>query len=420
MEKVMLELLKKTDPEIYNAVKGELERQRNNLELIASENFPSLAVLVTMASVMNNKYAEGYPGKRYYGGCEWMDVVESLAIERAKKLFGAEHVNVQPLSGVPANLAAYMAVAKPGDTIMGLTLSHGGHLSHGHKVSFSGILFNAVQYTVNRETELIDYEQLRKVAHEVRPKIIVSGASAYPRVIDFKKFREIADEVGAYHVADIAHIAGLVVAGLHPSPIPYADIVTTTTHKTLRGPRSAIIMCKQELARAVDKWVFPGLQGGPHMHVIAAKAVCFKEAMQDEFKEYQKQIVRNAKAMEETFKELGYRLVSGGTDTHLLLVDLRSKGITGKEAEEALDKAGITVNKNTIPYDPQKPFIASGIRIGTPAITTRGMKEAEARRIVELIDRVLSNVGREQIYKEVRQEVNKMLKEFPLYPELRL
>jgi len=416
----MLELLKKTDPEIYNAVKGELERQRNNLELIASENFPSLAVLVTMASVMNNKYAEGYPGKRYYGGCEWMDVVESLAIERAKKLFGAEHVNVQPLSGVPANLAAYMAVAKPGDTIMGLTLSHGGHLSHGHKVSFSGILFNAVQYTVNRETELIDYEQLRKVAHEVRPKIIVSGASAYPRIIDFKKFREIADEVGAYHVADIAHIAGLVVAGLHPSPIPYADIVTTTTHKTLRGPRSAIIMCKQELARAVDKWVFPGLQGGPHMHVIAAKAVCFKEAMQDEFKEYQKQIVKNAKAMEETFKELGYRLVSGGTDTHLLLVDLRSKGITGKEAEEALDKAGITVNKNTIPYDPQKPFIASGIRIGTPAITTRGMKEAEARRIVELIDRVLSNVGREQIYKEVRQEVNKMLKEFPLYPELRL
>lgn len=416
----MLELLKKTDPEIYNAVKGELERQRNNLELIASENFPSLAVLVTMASVMNNKYAEGYPGKRYYGGCEWMDVVESLAIERAKKLFGAEHVNVQPLSGVPANLAAYMAVAKPGDTIMGLTLSHGGHLSHGHKVSFSGILFNAVQYTVNRETELIDYEQLRKVAHEVRPKIIVSGASAYPRIIDFKKFREIADEVGAYHVADIAHIAGLVVAGLHPSPIPYADIVTTTTHKTLRGPRSAIIMCKQELARAVDKWVFPGLQGGPHMHVIAAKAVCFKEAMQDEFKEYQKQIVKNAKAMEETFKELGYRLVSGGTDTHLLLVDLRSKGITGKEAEEALDKAGITVNKNTIPYDPQKPFIASGIRIGTPAITTRGMKETEARRIVELIDRVLSNVGREQIYKEVRQEVNKMLKEFPLYPELRL
>ena len=416
----MLELLKKTDPEIYNAIKGELERQRNNLELIASENFPSLAVLVTMASVMNNKYAEGYPGKRYYGGCEWMDVVETLAIERAKKLFGAEHVNVQPLSGVPANLAAYMAVAKPGDTIMGLTLSHGGHLSHGHKVSFSGILFNAVQYTVNRDTELIDYEQLRKLAHEVRPKIIVSGASAYPRIIDFKKFREIADEVGAYHIADIAHIAGLVVAGLHPSPIPYADIVTTTTHKTLRGPRSAIIMCKQELARAVDKWVFPGLHGGPHMHVIAAKAVCFKEAMQDEFKEYQRQIVKNAKAMEETFKELGYRLVSGGTDTHLLLVDLRSKGITGKEAEEALDKAGITVNKNTIPYDPQKPFIASGIRIGTPAITTRGMKETEARKIVELIDRVLSNVGREQIYKEVRQEVNKLLKEFPLYPELRL
>ena len=416
----MLELLKKTDPEIYNAIKGELERQRNNLELIASENFPSLAVLVTMASVMNNKYAEGYPGKRYYGGCEWMDVVETLAIERVKKLFGAEHVNVQPLSGVPANLAAYMAVAKPGDTIMGLTLSHGGHLSHGHKVSFSGILFNAVQYTVNRDTELIDYEQLRKLAHEVRPKIIVSGASAYPRIIDFKKFREIADEVGAYHIADIAHIAGLVVAGLHPSPIPYADIVTTTTHKTLRGPRSAIIMCKQELARAVDKWVFPGLHGGPHMHVIAAKAVCFKEAMQAEFKEYQRQIVKNAKAMEETFKELGYRLVSGGTDTHLLLVDLRSKGITGKEAEEALDKAGITVNKNTIPYDPQKPFIASGIRIGTPAITTRGMEEAEARRIVELIDKVLSNVGKEQIYKEVRQEVNKLLKEFPLYPELRL
>jgi len=414
------EHLKSTDPEIYEAIKNELTRQRENLELIPSENFASLAVIETLANPMQNKYAEGYPGKRYYGGCQFVDIAESLAIERAKKLFGCEHVNVQPLSGVPANMAAYAALANVGDTIMGLTLSHGGHLSHGHKVSFSGKWFNVVQYTVDKETERINYQELRKLAKEVKPKIIVSGASAYPRIIEFDKFREICDEVGAYHVSDIAHIAGLVAAGLHPSPVPYADVVTTTTHKTLRGPRGAIIMCKEEHAKAIDKWVFPGIHGGPHMHVIAAKAVCFKEALTPEFKEYQRQILKNAKALAEELMRLGYRLVSGGTDNHLMLVDLRSKGITGKLAEETLDKAGITVNKNTIPYDPEKPFITSGIRLGTPAVTTRGMKEPEMRKIAQLIDTALRNHDNEKVLEKVKTEVHELTKSFPLYKDLKM
>jgi len=407
------------DPEIGEAILKEAERQNSKLELIASENFVSHAVLEAMGCVMTNKYAEGYPGKRYYGGCEWVDVAESLAIERAKKLFNAEHANVQPLSGVPANLAVYTAFLKPGDKIFGLALSHGGHLSHGYKVSITGKLYDAFQYTVDPDTETINYDALRELAKEHKPKLIMTGASAYPRTLHWDKFREIADEIGAYFVADIAHIAGLVVAGLHPNPVPLADAVTTTTHKTLRGPRGAIILCKEEHAKAIDKAVFPGLQGGPHMHIIAAKAVAFKEAMTDEFKEYQTQIVKNAKAMEEEFKSLGWRLVAGGTDTHLLLVDVKSKGITGKQAEEALDRANITVNKNTIPFDKEKPFIASGIRVGTPALTTRGMKEDEMKRIVRLIDKVLTNIDDEKVYEEVRGEVKELTDAFPLYSELR-
>jgi glycine hydroxymethyltransferase len=409
--------LKEKDPEVYQAILNEVGRQRYKLELIASENFTHPAVLEAMGCVMTNKYAEGYPGKRYYGGCEFVDVVERLAIERAKKLFGCDHTNVQPLSGVPANMAAYFALAEFGDKIMGLTLSHGGHLSHGHSVSFSGKWFNVIRYKVDKATETINYKSLLELAREEKPKIIIAGASAYPRTLHFDKFREICDDVGAYLVADIAHIAGLVAAGLHPSPIPYADVVTTTTHKTLRGPRSGMIMCKEEHAKAIDKWVFPRLSGGPHMHIIAAKAVCLGEALKPDFKEYQKQIILNAKACEEEFKRLGYRLVAGGTDTHLLLIDLRSKDITGKDAEEALDLAGITVNKNTIPYDPQKPFIASGIRIGTPALTTRGMKENEMKKIARLIDRVLTNMGNEGIYKEVKGEVRELCESFPLYEE---
>ncbi|MDI6841065.1 MAG: serine hydroxymethyltransferase [bacterium] len=407
--------LKESDPSVYNAINGELNRERNNLELIASENFPSKAVLEAQGSVLQNKYAEGYPHKRYYGGCEFMDVVEELAIERAKKIFGAEHVNVQPLSGVPANMAAYFTLANFGDTIAGLALAHGGHLSHGHEISFSGRWFRVIHYQVDPKTELIDYAALMKLAKEEQPKIIVSGASAYPRTIHFDKFKEICDEVGAYHMADIAHIAGLVAAGLHPSPIPYADIVTTTTHKTLRGPRSAIIMCKERWAKDVDRWVFPGIHGGPHMHTVAAKAVCFGEALRPEFKEYQRQILLNAKAIENELKRYGYRLVADGTDTHLLLVDLRNKGITGKDAEEVLGRASITVNRNTIPYDTQKPFIASGIRIGTPAVTTRGMKEPEMKRICELINTVLSHPGDDKILKKVRGEVDELCKFFPLY-----
>ena len=410
--------IKEVDPEVYAAIQGEIARERNNLELIASENFASTSVLEAQGSLMQNKYAEGYPHRRYYGGCEFMDRVEELAISRAKKLFGAEHINVQPLSGVPANMAAYFALANFGDTIMGLALPHGGHLSHGHGVSFSGRWFKVIHYQVDPETELIDYNTLLKLAREEHPKIIVAGASAYPRTIYFDKFKEICDDVGAYLVADIAHIAGLVATKLHPSPVPYADIVTTTTHKTLRGPRSAIIMCKEKWAKDVDKWVFPGIHGGPHMHTIAAKAVCLKEALQPEFKEYQSQILRNAKTMEFELKRLGYRLVAGGTDTHLLLVDLRNKNITGKDAEEVLGKAGITVNRNTIPYDPQKPFIASGMRIGVPAVTTRGMREPEMKKICELIDEVLTNPENKKIIDKVAKEVIELCSAFPVYASL--
>ena len=384
----MFENLRKTDPEVFEAIYKELRREREGLELIASENFTSDAVMEAMGNVMTNKYAEGYPGARYYGGCEYVDIAERLAIERAKKLFGAEHANVQPHSGVQANMAVYFATLKPGDTILSMKLSHGGHLSHGHKVSFSGKIYNVVHYTVNKETERLDFDLIRKLAKEHRPNIIVAGYSAYPRIIEWDKFKEIADEVGAYFMADIAHIAGLVAAGVHPSPVPYADFVTTTTHKTLRGPRGGIVMCKEEHAKKLDKAVFPGAQGGPLMHVIAAKAVALKEALTEEFREYQKQIVKNAKALAETLMEEGLRVVTGGTDNHLMLVDLRPFNLTGDVAEKALEKAGITVNKNTIPFDPQKPTVTSGIRIGTPAVTTRGMKEDEMKRIGKLIARV--------------------------------
>ena len=415
---MFLEELKRTDPEIFEAIYLELRRQTDGLELIASENYTSYAVLAATGCVMTNKYAEGYPKKRYYGGCQFVDIAEELARERAKKLFGAEHANVQPHSGSQANMAVYFTVLKPGDTIMGLKLSHGGHLTHGHKVNFSGILYNVVHYGVDPETETLNYDEIRKLALEHKPKLIMTGASAYPRFWDFAKFREIADEVGAVHVADMAHFAGLVAAGLHPSPVPHADFVTSTTHKTLRGPRSGFILCKEEHAKALDKAVMPGMQGGPLMHVIAAKAVAFKEALTDEFKQYQKQIVANAKAMADEFTKLGIRLVSGGTDNHLMLLDLRSLGITGKEAEEALGKADITVNRNTIPFDPQKPFITSGIRIGTPAVTTRGMKEDEMREIARLIHRILTNINDESVINEAKRKVKELCEAFPLYPEL--
>ncbi len=406
-----------TDREIFDSIMKELERQRNGLELIASENFTSPAVMQAMGNVMTNKYAEGYPGARYYGGCEFVDIAEELARERVKKLFGAEHANVQPHSGVQANMGVYFAVLKPGDTILSMQLSHGGHLSHGHKVSFSGKLYNIVHYTVHPETEQLDFDLIRKLAHEHKPKIILAGYSAYPRFIDFKAFREIADEVGAYLHVDMAHIAGLVAGGVHPSPVPYADFVTSTTHKTLRGPRGGFILSKSEYAKKIDKAVFPGIQGGPLMHVIAAKAVCFKEAMTDEFKQYASQIVKNAKALAETLMEEGLRLVSGGTDNHLMLVDLRPFGITGNVAEHALEKAGITVNKNTIPFDPEKPTVTSGIRIGTPAVTTRGMKEPEMRRIGKLIAEVLRNPESDTVIEKVKKEVRELTEAFPLYKE---
>jgi glycine hydroxymethyltransferase len=409
--------LKKIDPEVYNAILNETKRQAFKLELIASENFVSYAVMEAMGSVMTNKYAEGYPGKRYYGGCEFVDVVENLARERAKLLFGCEHVNVQPHSGSQANMGVYFSVLNPGDTILGLNLSHGGHLTHGHPVNFSGRFFKVVPYGVSQETETIDYDELLKIAQEHKPKMIIAGASAYPRELDFKKFREIADQVEAYFMADIAHIAGLIIAGLHQSPIPYADFVTTTTHKTLRGPRGGMIMCKEKYAKELDKVVMPGIQGGPLMHVIAAKAVAFKEALKPEFKEYQKQIVKNAKTMAESLKNYGYHVVSGGTDTHLMLISFIEKKLTGKEIEKALEKAGMTVNKNTVPFDPQTPFITSGIRIGTPAVTTRGMKEKEMKIIAEFIQRVISNLGNEKIYTEVEEEVKDLCQKFPLYAE---
>ena len=409
--------LKEIDMEIYNVIYGETKRQANGLELIASENFVSEAVMEAAGSVMTNKYSEGYPGKRYYGGCEFMDIAENLARDRAKELFDCEHVNVQPHSGSQANMAVYFSVLKPGDTLLGMNLSHGGHLTHGHPINFSGKFFNVVSYGVSKETEVIDYDELKKIAIGAKPKMIVAGASAYPRELDFKKFREVADEVGAYLMVDIAHIAGLIVAGIHPSPIPHADFVTTTTHKTLRGPRGGMIMCKKKYAKDLDREVMPGIQGGPLMHVIAAKAVAFKEAMEPSFKEYQHQIVKNAKALADAMANLGYHVVSGGTDTHLMLISLIEKNITGKVVEEALEKAGITVNKNTVPFDPQRPFITSGIRMGTPALTTRGMKEPEMENIATLIDKVISNLGDEDVYAKVKIEVLELCQKFPLYKE---
>jgi glycine hydroxymethyltransferase len=403
------------DPELYAAILGETHRQAEKLELIASENFVSEAVLEALGSVMTNKYAEGYPGRRYYGGCEYVDRAENLARDRAKQLFGCDHVNVQPHSGSQANMAVYLTVLKPGDRILGLNLSHGGHLTHGHPLNFSGKLFQVSDYGVTKETETIDYDALVARAREVQPKMIVAGASAYPRILDFLRFREAADACGAYLMVDIAHIAGLIVAGLHPSPVPVADFVTTTTHKTLRGPRGGMVMCKEKYAKELDTMVMPGIQGGPLMHVIAAKAVAFKEALEPGFKDYQRQVVANAKAMAERLVSHGYHIVSGGTDTHLMLVSFIDKGITGKAVEQALDRAGITVNKNTVPFDPQKPLVTSGIRIGTPAITTRGMKEPEMRTIADLIHRVISNLGDTSVEQAVASDVLALCKRFPLY-----
>jgi glycine hydroxymethyltransferase len=410
-----MSILEKVDPEIAKAIRLEIERQEWELELIASENYVSEAVLEAMGSVLTNKYAEGLPGKRYYGGCEFVDIAESLAIERAKRLFGADAVNVQPHSGAQANMAVYFASLKPGDTILGMNLSHGGHLTHGSPVNFSGILYNVIPYGVREDDNLIDYEQVRELALKHRPKLIVVGWSAYPRKIDFKRFREIADECGALVMADIAHPAGLVVAGLYPTPIPYCEFVTTTTHKTLRGPRGGMIMMKKDFEKVVNSKVFPGTQGGPLMHIIAAKAVAFHEALQPSFIEYQNQIVNNAKILGESLKERSFKLVSGGTDTHLVLVDLRETELTGKMAEETLEKAGITVNKNAIPFDPRPPVIASGIRIGTPAITTRGMKEREVETIAGFIYDALNNVGDEKVLSRISEDVRELCKGFPIY-----
>jgi glycine hydroxymethyltransferase len=407
--------LAQADPEVYRAIQDEKERQMNVIELIASENLVTEAVLQAMGSVMTNKYAEGYPGHRYYGGCEVVDIAENLARDRARALFGAEHVNVQPHSGAQANTGVYFACLKPGDTVLGMNLAHGGHLTHGSPVNLSGKYFNFVAYGVDRETERIDYDRVREIAKEAKPALIVAGASAYPRIIDFATFRSIADEVGALLMVDMAHIAGLVAAGLHPSPVPHAHFVTTTTHKTLRGPRGGMILCTKEWATAIDKAIFPGIQGGPLMHVIAAKAVSFKEALEPAFKEYQGQVVKNAKALAESLMERGYRLVSGGTDNHLMLVDLTSKGITGRDAEVALDKVGITVNKNGIPFDTKKPMVTSGIRIGSPAVTTRGMKEAEMKVIGELIDRTLSSIGDEASERKIALEVKELTGRYPFY-----
>lgn len=402
--------LEVVDKEIFDAIQKEHKRQNEKIELIASENFASKAVMEAMGSVFTNKYAEGYPGKRYYGGCQNVDIAENLARDRAKEIFGAEHANVQPHSGAQANMSVYFTVLNPGDTILGMNLSHGGHLTHGSPVNFSGKMYNIIPYGVN-EDGYIDYDEVERIALECKPKIIVAGASAYPRTIDFKRFREIADKVSAYLMVDMAHIAGLVAAGLHPSPVPYADFVTTTTHKTLRGPRGGMILCKEKYAKDLDKSVFPGVQGGPLMHVIAGKAVCFKEALTPEFKEYQNQIVKNAKVLAKELMNRGFKLVSGGTDNHLMLADLTNKGVTGKDAEAMLDEVGITVNKNTIPFDKQKPNIASGIRIGTPAMTTRGMKEEEMKTIAELIDRTIKDEDKEKI----KADVLKLTSRFPIY-----
>ena len=401
------------DKEVYDACQLELTRQQGNIELIASENIVSKAVLLAAGTVLTNKYAEGFPGKRYYGGCQYVDIVEDIARERAKKLFGAEHANVQPHCGASANLAVFFAFLEPGDTVMGMNLAHGGHLSHGSPVNISGKYFNIVPYSLNDETEMLDYDAIRKTALECKPKLIVAGASAYSRIIDFKKFREIADEVGAYLMVDMAHIAGLVAAGEHPSPIPYADVVTTTTHKTLRGPRGGMILCKEQYAKQIDKAVFPGTQGGPLEHIIAAKAVAFGEAMTDEFKAYQKQIVTNAKTLCSALQSAGFRIVSGGTDNHLMLIDLRPFGITGKEMEHRLDEVHITVNKNAIPNDPEKPFVTSGIRVGTPAVTTRGFGEAEMLRIAAWMKDVATDF--EGSRERILAEVSDVCKKFPIY-----
>jgi len=414
---MFLENLRLSDPEVFEAIQKEIKRERENIVLIASENYVKPSILEVQGSVLTNKYAEGYPGRRYYGGCEYADVVENLAIERAKELFGAEHVNVQPHSGTQANMAVYFSVLKPGDTILGMSLSHGGHLSHGASVNFSGMLFNSVKYGVDKETGYINLDEVRRLAIENKPKMILTGASAYSRIIDFKLFSEIAKEVGAYLMADIAHIAGLVATGLHPSPIPYADFVTTTTHKTLRGPRGGMIMCKTEYAKAVDKMLFPGIQGGPLVHTIAAKAVALKEALTQEFKDYQVQVIKNAKRLAEALIDNGFTIVSGGTDNHMMLVDLTNKGTTGRDAEKALEFAGITVNKNVIPYDERSPAVTSGIRLGTPCVTTRGMGETEMIEIADIISSVIQNINDVKVTENFSKRVRALCDAFPIYEE---
>ncbi|MBI4431609.1 MAG: serine hydroxymethyltransferase [Candidatus Omnitrophica bacterium] len=410
--------LRETDPEIFQAIQREIRRQNENIELIASENFVSRAVLEAQGSVLTNKYAEGYPGKRWYGGCEFVDVAEQLAIDRAKALFGAEHANVQPHSGTTANVIVYAALLNIGDKILAMNLSHGGHLTHGHPLNFSGKYFQIIPYGVDEKSEQINYDELERLAVEHKPKLILMGASAYPRIIDFKRGREIADKAGAYLMVDMAHIAGLIAAGLHPSPVPYADVVTTTTHKTLRGPRSGLILSREKYAKSIDQLTFPGLQGGPLMHVIAAKAVALKEAMSPEFKEYQKQIIRNAQTLANAMSRLGWRIVSGGTDNHLMLVDVKKRGFTGKDVQLALDQVHITVNKNVIPFDQESPFKASGIRLGTPSVTTRGMKEKEMEFIAQLIDRTTNALSNPQETKHIAGEVLALTKKFPLYEDL--
>ena len=412
-----MSFLEQIDPEVFSAIQKETDRLEQNLELIASENVVSEAVLEAQGCVMTNKYAEGYPGKRYYGGCQFVDEVESLAIARAKELFGADHANVQPHSGTQANMTVYLAVLKPGDSYLGMNLAHGGHLSMGSPVNFSGMLYRVIPYGVSEQTETIDYDELERLAKEHRPKLIVAGASAYPRIIDYARFRRIADAIGAMLMVDMAHIAGLVAAGLHPSPVPHADFVTTTTHKTLRGPRGGMVLCRAEHAKTIDSKVFPGMQGGPLMHVIAAKAVALKEALSPDFKSYQQQIVKNAQALAQALMSQGFRLTSGGTDNHLMLVDLRKSELTGKVAQEALDKARITVNKNAVPFDTRSPFVTSGIRLGTPAVTTRGMKEKEMEQIGDFIVRALNHVADEQALQTVAGKVGELCRKFPVYPE---
>lgn len=413
-----MSFLAKQDPNVKAVIDQELMRQRDKLEMIASENIVSQAVMEAQGSVLTNKYAEGYPGKRYYGGCEHVDVVETLAIERAKRLFGAEHANVQPHSGSQANFAVYFAMLKPGDTIVGMNLSHGGHLTHGSPVNVSGTYFNVVPYGVNAETQQIDYDEFRKIVLEAKPKLIIAGGSAYSRQIDFKKMADVAHEVGAIFMVDMAHFAGLVAAGLHPNPVEYADIVTTTTHKTLRGPRGGMILCKEEYAKAIDKAVFPGIQGGPLMHVIAAKAVALGEALQPEFKEYAEQVIKNAKVLAAELMSKGLTIVSGGTDTHVMLVDVRNTGLTGKEAEHLLDEIGITANKNTIPFDPASPFVTSGVRLGTPALTTRGLKEDDMKEIADIIATVLQNPEDKAKHQDAAKRVAALCEKYPLYPNL--